>query len=66
MGSTRTGRFPPVVFIRNKKMPRTVVFRLAGETETSVTNRIPNQVSADIERGASNNNDNDNYIITRT
>ena len=39
---------PPVVFIRNKKMPRTVVFRRAGETETSVTNRIPNQVSARI------------------
>ena len=50
-----------MVFIRNKKMPRTVVFRLAGETETSVTNRIPNQVSADIERGASDNK----YIITR-
>ena len=38
-----------MVFIRNKKMPRTVVFRLAGETETSVTNRIPNQVSAEID-----------------
>ena len=52
MGWTRTGRFPPLVFIRNKKMPRTVVFRWGGETETSVTNRIPNQVSARI------NNDN--------
>ena len=41
-----------MVFIRNKKMPRTVVFRRGGETETSVTNRIPNQVSARI------NNDN--------
>ena len=39
---------PPVVFIRNKKMPRTVVFRRGGETETSVTNKIPNQVSARI------------------
>ena len=48
-GWTRTGKLPPVVFIRNKKMPRTVVFRRSGETETSVTNKIPNQVSADIE-----------------
>ena len=37
-----------MVFMRNKKMPSTVVFRWAGETETSVTNRMPNQVSADI------------------
>ena len=35
-----------MVFIRNKKTPSIVVFSLGGETETSVTKRIPNQVSA--------------------
>ena len=49
MGWTRTGRFPPLVFIRNKKTPSIVVFSRGGETETSVTNRIPNQVSAEID-----------------
>ena len=45
-GSRATGTFPPVLFIKKRKTPKTEVFKLSGATSTSVTNRIPNQVSA--------------------
>ena len=46
-GSSRTGKLPPALFIRKRKMPRTEVFTRRGETSTNVTKRIPNKVSAE-------------------
>ena len=46
MGLTSTGIFPPILFIRNRNIPKIVVLYLLGETSTIVVNRIPNQVSA--------------------
>ena len=45
-GWITTGRFPPTLFIRNKNIPRIVVFNLFGDTSTRVTKTIPNHVSA--------------------
>lgn len=45
-GLMMTGRFPPMLFMRNKNIPKIVVFKCGGDTSTIVTNTIPNQVSA--------------------
>ena len=46
MGLMMTGRFPPMLFMRNRNIPKIVVFKCGGDTSTIVTNTIPNQVSA--------------------
>ena len=46
-GWMMTGRLPPILFIRNKNIPRMVVFKWLGDTSTMVTNTMPNQVSAE-------------------
>ena len=46
MGWMITGKFPPILFIRNRNMPRTVVFTFSVETSTMVMKRMANQVSA--------------------
>ena len=45
-----TGRFPPMLFIKNKKNPKIEVFKCFGETSTMVMNRILNHVSAEQDK----------------
>ena len=46
-GSTRSGRFPPVLFIRKRKMAIVADRTSAGTISTITVNKIENQVSAE-------------------
>ena len=46
-GSTSTGRFPPVLFMKKMNTPRSDVLISGGADSTRTTNRIENHVSAE-------------------
>ena len=49
-GSIRTFKFPPNMFMKNRKNPRTEVLTPLGNISTIVMKRMPNHVSAEIAR----------------
>ena len=46
VGSTNIGRFPPMLFITNKKAPMVVDLKCRGTISTTTAKTIPNHISA--------------------
>lgn len=46
MGSTSIGKFPPMLFMTNKKTPTVVDRKFRGTISTTMANSIPNHISA--------------------
>ena len=48
IGSTKIGKFPPILFITNRKTPTVVDLKCRGTISTKMANSIPNHISAEI------------------
>jgi len=46
VGSTRIGKFPPMLFMTNRKTPTVVDRSFRGTISTTTANTIPNHISA--------------------